>query len=68
MPLVWIIHIKKIKWENKQNPRKSIRIVYGQRKTSCSELLNMDKSVSKHKETCSVYLLKSTKLKRTSRQ
>ena len=67
-PLVWMIHNRKLNKKINKVHERALRIVYGDQKTKLSELLNIDKSVTIHEETYNIYLLKSIKLKRVSRQ
>ena len=66
-PLVWIIHNKKLNKKINKLHERALRIVYGDYRTKFSELLNIDKSVTIYQKNF-IYLLKSIKLKRVSRQ
>ena len=63
-PLVWMIYNRKLNKKINKFHERALRIVYGDHKTSFSEFLNIDKSVSIHQKTCNIYLLKYIKLKR----
>ena len=47
-PLVWMIHNRKLNKKINKVHKRTLRIVYGDHKTSFSELLNIDKSVTIH--------------------
>ena len=58
-----MIHNRKLNKKINKVHEWALRIVYGDHKTKFSELLNTDESVTIHKKTCNIYLLKSIKLK-----
>ena len=63
-----MIHNRKLSNKTNEIHDRALRIVYSDHKISFYELLKIDKSVTIHKKTCNIYLLKSIKLKKASRQ
>ena len=63
-PLVWIIHNRKVSKKINEVHERALRIVYGEHKTLWIQI-NLSLYI---KETCNIYLLKSVKLIRLSRQ
>ena len=49
-PLVWMIHNRKLSKKINKIHKRTIGIVYSDHKTSFSELLNIDKSVTIHQK------------------
>ena len=63
-PLVWMIHNRKLNEKMNKIHGRALRMAYVNHKTSFLKLLNIDKSVTMHKKSCIIYLLKSIKLKK----
>ena len=62
--LVWMIHNRKLNKKINKVHERALRIVYGDHKTSFSELLNIDKSVTIHQRNLQYLLIEICKVKK----
>ena len=62
-PLVWMIHNRKLNKKINKVHERALRILYGDHKTSFSELLNKDKSVTIHQRKLQYLLIEIYKIK-----
>ena len=63
-PLVWMIYNRKLNKKINKFHERALRIVYGDHKTSFSEFLNIDKSVSIHQKNLQYLLIEIYKVKK----
>ena len=62
-PLVWVFHIKQLNNRINNLHEKALRVIYQDRNSSFSEILNLDKSVPIHYRNMKYLLMEIHKIK-----